>query len=83
MQYFVIFPLLLSFVILVYAVVQQVLNIKLVSVFNTIVCPDGKIFVQNPSSVLGFDASEIKQLQKPRLVLVLVLVFFLLLLMFP
>lgn len=40
-----------------YAVVNQVLCLKEVTVFNTIVSAAGQVFVQNPDSVLGVDAS--------------------------
>lgn len=40
-----------------YAVLHQALGLKDVSPFNTIITPAGKVFVQNPTSVLGVDAS--------------------------
>jgi hypothetical protein len=37
-------------------VLNQVLGLKDASVFNTIITPEGRVFVQNPGTVLGVDA---------------------------
>jgi hypothetical protein len=42
-----------------FAVLQQALGMKDVNPYNTIVTPGGRVFVQNPSGLLGAEAAQL------------------------
>lgn len=39
----------------VFVIVNQVLSLRDVSMFNAVLTPRGDLFVQNPTSVLGYE----------------------------
>jgi hypothetical protein len=40
-------------------VLEQALGLKDVNPYNTIITPGGRVFVQNPSSLLGAEAAQL------------------------